>query len=441
MAELPETFCSVGRLTNDKCHKFTDKCSVNDVVQLTATDKTLVAMRSGQSEDSLETVCCCHKKHYLHIFPMMKQNTSCCDPLKVHKKLIKKGLVNIDQEIVALIQSKTRERKQPGQKICHHCLQKINNLTDCSDSEPESMAIADTLYSNAECLNSSFSAVGVSPLKSVHSERKVSYGKRKIKQMAEATTSHVASHLGFPPNKLVADTSQTECTCDSKLDVDYLVSNMNEKLSVSSRNQKIQVLTITPKSWSIDKTVQVFQACGVTRYMVKQARQLAQNDGILADRETFKRNKLDQHTLDSVINYYQDDTVSRLLPGKNDFVTIRICGTKEHKQKRLILTNLKEVHANFKTETGLKIGFSKFVELRPKWCVTVSSSGSHNVCVCEKHQNVKFMVDVISEDYHNLIDKSVCDSSSRNCMLQRCEVSRNCISQNLLRARPLRAHG
>ena len=36
--------------------------------------------------------------------------------------------------------------------------------------------------------------------------------------------------------------------------------------------------------------------------------------------------------------------------------------------------------------------FSKFAEFRPKECVLPGSSGTHSVCVCTKHQNVKLMI-------------------------------------------------
>ena len=44
----------------------------------------------------------------------------------------------------------------------------------------------------------------------------------------------------------------------------------------------------------------------------------------------------------------------------------------------------------------MKIGLSKFAELRPKECVLAGASGTHNVCVCTIHQNVKLMLSAIS---------------------------------------------
>ena len=73
-------------------------------------------------------------------------------------------------------------------------------------------------------------------------------------------------------------------------------------------------------------------------------------------------------------------------------ISVIIDGVKCHKQKRLLLINLKELHLKLLNTTDHKIGFSKFCHLCPKWCVTVdSSSGVHSVCVCEIHQNGKLL--------------------------------------------------
>lgn len=69
-------------------------------------------------------------------------------------------------------------------------------------------------------------------------------------------------------------------------------------------------------------------------------------------------------------------------------------GTKVHKQKKLILSNLKDLYALFKKEyPSVKIGFTKFSMLRPSHCVLAGSSGTHTVCVCIYHQNVKLMLE------------------------------------------------
>ena len=68
-------------------------------------------------------------------------------------------------------------------------------------------------------------------------------------------------------------------------------------------------------------------------------------------------------------------------------------GERKHIQKRLVLSNLKEVYQLFSEKYPIiRIGFSKFAELRPKESVFGGASGTHCVCVCTIHQNVKLMI-------------------------------------------------
>ena len=58
-----------------------------------------------------------------------------------------------------------------------------------------------------------------------------------------------------------------------------------------------------------------------------------------------------------------------------------------------MLCNPKEAYHQFKTQhPNVKVGFSKFAELRPKECVLAVPVGTHSVCVCAIHQNVKLMM-------------------------------------------------
>ena len=64
-----------------------------------------------------------------------------------------------------------------------------------------------------------------------------------------------------------------------------------------------------------------------------------------------------------------------------------------HQQKRFVLCNLWEAYHQFKIlHPDVKIGFSKFAQLRPKECVLAGSSGTHSVWVCVLHQNAKLMM-------------------------------------------------
>ena len=118
------------------------------------------------------------------------------------------------------------------------------------------------------------------------------------------------------------------------------------------------------------------------------------------------------------------------MPGKKDYVSIK---KNQHEQKRLVLCNLHELYVAFKEQNpNIQVGFSKFCSLRPKSCIIAGKSGTHSVCVCTIHQNAVLLVDALNWDvtYKDLINKIVCDTTNRECMMHRCK---KCPGQEALR--------
>ena len=173
-----------------------------------------------------------------------------------------------------------------------------------------------------------------------------------------------------------------------------LLEDIKAKIAGESNYaKKVQMLTLAPKSWSRKKTSEYFN---VTEYMVRKASDLRESNGILAVPSVFKRQRIDPETLVAVQAAYEDDQNSRLMPGAKDCISVN--GIKH--QKRLLLLELKELYRFFKEEhPSKKIGFSKFCTLRPKWCILTGSSGTHNVCTCKQHENVKLLCAVMDADY------------------------------------------
>ena len=95
-----------------------------------------------------------------------------------------------------------------------------------------------------------------------------------------------------------------------------------------------------------------------------------------------------------VENFYLRDDVSSTMPGMKDVTAVRDeNGVKQHLQKKLLLLNLRELYQAFKEEhSEINIGFTKFSVLRPANCILAGSSGTHSVCVCAYHQNVKLLL-------------------------------------------------
>ncbi|KAJ8887264.1 hypothetical protein PR048_013479 [Dryococelus australis] len=109
-----------------------------------------------------------------------------------------------------------------------------------------------------------------------------------------------------------------------------------------------------------------------------------------------------------VQNFFGYDEFSRLGPGKMDSIPVRISGITTYKQKRLLLCNLREMYVHYCNQNGPEIGFSKFCELRPKWCIGVRSAGMHAVCVSTLHQNKKLLLSAIAiSDYKEFLSKAM----------------------------------
>lgn len=104
---------------------------------------------------------------------------------------------------------------------------------------------------------------------------------------------------------------------------------------------------------------------------------------------------IDPDTVKRVREFYLHDEISHVCPGKRDYVTINENNVKIAEQRRLLLMNLDEAYQLFKEKyPTLKVGFSKFASLRPPQCIlALDSGGTHSVCVCIYHQNVKLIFD------------------------------------------------
>eukprot|EP00731_Ephydatia_muelleri_P006869 Em0003g1117a len=117
--------------------------------------------------------------------------------------------------------------------------------------------------------------------------------------------------------------------------------------------------------------------CGVKVMSHKKlAKKIVEDKGVMSSPNAKARKSLSEDTVKLVQAFYYHDDISRVMPGKKDFVSARNeNGEKEHCQKRLVLCNLREAYKQFKTQhPDVKVGFSKFAELRPKECVLAGAT-------------------------------------------------------------------
>lgn len=125
--------------------------------------------------------------------------------------------------------------------------------------------------------------------------------------------------------------------------------------------------------------------------------------------------------------FYNKDEISRVAPGKRDYIIIRKQGEKkQYVQKRHLYMSLKETHANFLQEfPERKIGFSLFASLRPSH-VLLQSQTPHNVCVCHIHANFIALVNELSSVSNiprydgDWVSKYMCEECTFSCWVGDC---------------------
>ena len=317
---------------------------------------------------------------------------TCCNPFRIQGHTARKNSVRP----VTKWMCEKFPFIQLGSRICGTCRKKLAKVTEVPDfikdveadtnsSTASNSPFEDSTASNSPCedsvyepsdtvqmVNQCLMDLGQTPL----TKRKLQSKKYSQKKLEVLTTKMSEVLLG-----------ETEAQNDES----EIVHQLKEKIQSTSQNSvKLQILTILPKSWTIQRIETEF---GVSNFMARKAKQLVRDKGILSSPDPRPGRHVSQEILGIVISFYENDEYSRCMPGKKDFVSVQSAHGRIHVQKRLILCNLKELHQHFKTKyLQQRIGFSKFAELRPKHCVLAGVSGTHSVCVCTIHQNVMLML-------------------------------------------------
>lgn len=422
--------CSIGQLTASECHKITfcQKKGIKNVNSLSEEDKGLLCLRTETKLDSIQTICFHHESLFLKKFELCHK--TCSDPLKKHKGPIKKSL-----RPVTLQQSKCLSEKgfkvKPGEKLCPKCRELIYKsdeyLVSNIEEEYNYTGQADSglrieekhnREEAIEKLNVSLNEMECSPLKlhGLGETSKRSYGKRKLEKLQKNIEDNFRKVLNVEVSPTVNETEKI--VSEKAADLDKLVEVMKENIKCAPRNKQIQMLTIPAAlSWPRKIIQQIFD---VSDYSVRQAQNIFKEKGFLAEPDYRRGKRLSPETVDVIRNFYQSDEQSRVMPGMKDVISI---GKNEYEQKRLILSNLKELYSAFKKEyPNINVGFSKFCTLRPKWCVLAGSSGTHSVCVCTIHQNVILLLYAaqINDTYKDIMKFLLCEEPTRECMLRHC---------------------
>ena len=421
--------CSIGHFLKEECHQ-TESSVTEPKANFSEDDLLVLSLRTKCKE--VETICTHHYNKYISRYSVFFGRT-CCDPLKSHKSPCKKSL-----RIISLEMYKKHHFLTPGQAICDLCRKRISALNEeqlTSDEEKADVSFKTSEEQISE-LNKVCELLQTSPVKKM-SRYSVERRKQKIENKASIISSKVRRKLDFSfsvPNNL-QNVGEEPC---QNLSSDYyeLIEELREKFDrTTSHEEKLKILTLVPKTWTVSMIQSKFKC---SEYMARNAKKARQEYGVLSTiPQTKTENSTDENIEKEIIEFYQTDEVSRVMPGKKDCLVVKTKeGGKKTEQKRLVLFNLKDAFQQFKEKNPTKnIGFSKFASLRPPWCILAGSSGTHNVCICSIHQNLKLMMDAskCKISYKDLLQLMVCDIDSAECMLGHCPncPGADCIDQKI----------
>ncbi|KAJ8672824.1 hypothetical protein QAD02_004084 [Eretmocerus hayati] len=208
-----------------------------------------------------------------------------------------------------------------------------------------------------------------------------------------------------------------------------IIQQFKDKLSnCESSRERYLLLTVLPRTWS---AYQIQQVMGVSQKTAKRAKEPMENHGILCLVPSKSGRVLHPHVVKMIEDFYSSDDMSRIQPGKKDYVSVLINGNKVGRQKRLLLCNLKECYQSFKDEyPEISDGFSRFAKARSPNVILAGASGTHTVCVCKIHQNFKLLLHVLDLEsiddqvrkwtYRDVLASIMCSPPTNECYFREC---------------------
>lgn len=244
------------------------------------------------------------------------------------------------------------------------------------------------------------------------SQGRLKYAKERLEEATEISKKNLCIALDLPVNSLESTVPQRAA------DMELLLQDIQHELPRADKQRTYQLLSLVPLS------IPTHQACSmfnVSKTLYSKVRDTRIKQGILPLVQFSRKSSVPDSTKNLIVEFYCDDENSKVLPGKDDKISI---SKGVYEQKRLMLCNVQELYALFnKKYPDIKVGLSMFFKLRPKYCVSAGATGTHKICVCQTHEDVRLIVSAlgIKTYYRDLIGGVVCDEENQTCMLRLCE--------------------
>lgn len=122
-----------------------------------------------------------------------------------------------------------------------------------------------------------------------------------------------------------------------------MVSQLKAKFAeTNDRNDRFRILSVLPKSWSINRIQTEFQA---TQHMARKVKKMVEQQGIMCSRtRKIGSRTLPEATVEKVKQFFESEDISRPTAGKRDYKTYNENMVRVTKQRRLVLMNLREAY-------------------------------------------------------------------------------------------------
>jgi hypothetical protein len=340
--------------------------------------------------------------------------------VRLHKRLNFLKQLEVTAEMIALRQVPSRELFKLSIILFH--LEKFNRSFSLPTENDLSFKAEDKDSNLGDITLQETNAVLIvldeSPLTN-RKRRSSTYLKTKSEKIAKKL------HIDSPPN------AKVNCVnCDTMMNI--LLTQYN---SCKTKGEKMVIVsTAIAMKTPLKKIVRCFNC---TLHFARCAKKHFKSKGLFVQPEKFKRNSACKAIEALVIEFYNCDENTKLMPGLRDRIIIReiVDGirVKRYEQKRVLLDSVSALFKKFKLENPYaKIGKSKFYQLKPKYVVSPDKAALRT-CLCIKHENAKLLfkfggietmtadTDVSLKSLTDCIACMVCEDPNEDCYESLCK--------------------
>ena len=274
------------------------------------------------------------------------RSKKCGDPFSSHKDKCPVGVKTISLDMCDMLVDKPGIANSlfPGFNVCVSCYSKLSLLKSqteiymspkCADSSLEDLEaymssndqdVFESLLHGVKIANKAAEVLGISP---VTVKTKESHSKRMIKiqrKSDEIRDKFGQVHQQSLSSEVINIHPSSSCQTNvSVSDLETLMTELKVRCNAlqlaDDKPSIISLLTLAPASWSIAYTADFFN---VSQSEVRRARILKQEKGVLAMPDKRNGRTIGDYEKAIVKEFYESDENSRMMPGMNDTVSVRI---------------------------------------------------------------------------------------------------------------------